>query len=275
MPTVEQAFQDYLAGLGLSGDRVKAARERRNRFKDFIKKEVRVNGVLWGGSFRRGTCTGPLERAKLHVVLSPIYYYECQKNSRKLLNFLRGSLTGEYGSSAKGRGGQVITVRFPDPPHLDLVPSIKLSGGDLIIPNGLGGWIKSNPHKEEQIFNEKEGASGGVFKGMAKLIKAWNRQIGMPFNPYFLELLVYYRVNDFNKTHAEHLNSLFRGKILFLPEFLSCPAVREPVSLGNLSEVRQKIEDAYNVSGRALNERDDDKAISLWKMLLGEKFGGE
>lgn len=273
MPDVEQAFQSFLAGMNLSGHHVNAALERGSRLKEFVKTEIKVSGVFWGGSFRRGTSVGPLSRAKLHVVLNPKYFYEYQKNSRKLLNFLKNRLSREYENLLTGREGQVVTVKFPDLPYLEVIPSIKLSEGNFIIPNGIGGWIKTNPARQEALFKDKEEASGGQFKNLVKIMKAWNIQAGRPFNPYFLELLVYYRANDFTRTYGEYLNSLFLSKILFLPEFLSCPAVREPVSLGDLAGVRQKIEDAYSISSRALNERDDESAIQIWRSLLGEKFG--
>lgn len=273
MPDVEQAFQNFLAGLNLSAHHVNAAMERGGLLKDFVKKDIKANGVFWGGSFRRGTCVGPLTSIKLHIVVNPKYFYEYQKNSRKLLNFLKSRLSLEYESVRPGREGQVVTVKFTGPPDMEVIPSIKLSDGNFIIPNGIGGWIKTNPARQEALFKVKEEASGGQFKNLAKMIKIWNIQAGSPFNPYFLDLLVYYRVNDFSRTYGEYLNSLFLSKILFLPEFLSCPAVREPVSLGDLEGVRRKIDDAYSISSRALDERDGASAILLWRSLLGEKFG--
>jgi len=273
MPTVEQAFQQFVEGFKIPGDYEDLASERSEQLKHFLKKEIGVNEVFWGGSYRRGTSMD-LDSIKLHVVLSPKYFYNCQKNSRKMLNFLRTTMSGEYANIKPGKSGQVLTVKFSGRPHLDLIPSLKLTNGNFLIPNGIGGWFKSNPATQQTIFDGKEGDSSGKFKNLVKTIKVWNNNLGMPFNSYFLELLTYYRANDFSKSYADLVISLFYSMILFLPEFLSCPAVKAPVSLGDPAGVYERIEEAHGISSRALNEKDSHKAIALWKTLLGEGFGG-
>lgn len=273
MPAEEQAFQHFLKGLELPGDHVRAVKERNSLIKGLIKNEIKISGLFWGGSYRRGTYAGSQDSIKLHAVISPKYFYECQKNSRKLLNFVKHRLTSDQLDIQAGRGGQVLTVRFSPPPDIDLVPSIKLSNGNYMVANGIGGWLKTNPARQEELFNTKEGSSGDRFKSLVKLIKAWNRNIGGPFNSYFLELLIYYRVNEFSKTFAELVNSVFWSMTVFLPEFLSCPAVREPVSLGELKAAAERAEDAYSLSYRALNEGSSEKAVELWKAILGDNFG--
>lgn len=273
MPAEEQAFQDFLKNLELPRSYAGLVRERGILIKDQIKKEIKIGGVFWGGAYRRGTYSGSQDGVKLHVVMSPKYFYECQKNSRKLLAFLRQRLASDLPDIIIGKGGQVLTVKFPSPPDIDLVPSIKLSNGNYMVSNGIGGWLKTNPARQEELFNTREEASDGRFKGLARLIKAWNRHIGGPFNPYFLELLIYYRVNDFAKTYAELMNSVFWSMTVFLPEFLSCPAVREPVSLGELDVSGQRAEEANNISHRALHESSSEKSRALWKSILGDDFG--
>lgn len=274
MPALELAFQKFLAGLDLPREQADAARERGRQVNDFLKRELKAGGVLWGGSFRRGTYLGFSGGGiKLHVVVNPKYYYECQKNSRKLLNLLRHRLAGEYAETGMIRDGQALALKFPTPPDIHLVPSIRLSDGNLMVPNGIGGWYKTNPARQEKVFNSREESSGGEFKSLVKIIKAWNIHIHRLFTPYYLELLVYYRVSDSRRTYGEYLASLFRSMRVFLPEFLSCPAVRDPVSLGDLEGVRPRIEEAFDLSERALGEKDPGAAAELWKCLLGGKFG--
>ncbi|MFZ5642230.1 MAG: SMODS domain-containing nucleotidyltransferase [Bacillota bacterium] len=273
MPAEEQAFLDYLYGLELPVENVSDLKERSSRLKAELKSEIKISGAFWGGSYRRGTSLGSQDCISLHVVLSPKYFYECQKNSRKLLNYVRSRIDGDKFNINTAKGGQVLKVNFFSPPHLYLIPSIKLSSGKYLAPNGIGGWIKTNPLRLEELFNIKEELSGGKFKGLVKLLKSWNRHVGAPFNSYFLELLVYYRVNDFSKPYAELFNSVFWSMTVFLPEFLSCPAVREPVSLGELEGAGLRVEDAHNTAYKALSEKDSVKAVELWRSLLGNDFG--
>lgn len=272
MPGVERDFQLFLEGLRVPENFVQTADERREALRGFLKKEIKVNLVCPGGSYRRGTGLFPVDSIKLHIVLSPKYYYECQKNSRKVLNFLRNVLAAKHSNARIGRDGQAVTVPFPERPAIDLLPSLKLSSGNFIVPNGIGGWFKVNPGRQENIFNKKEEESSGKFKNLVRIIKAWNKNIGRPFNSYFLDLLAYYRANDFSVGYGQLANSLFRSMMLFLPEFLSCPAVKAPISLGDMSNINRLIESASDLSGSALSETNHQRAIALWRSLLGDGF---
>jgi len=272
LPNMEKAFQDFAASLEMPGEGLKAALEKSEQVSEWIKSKLKVNGTFPGGSYRRGTGM-PLDSLKLHLVLSQKYYYDCKENSIKLLMFLKNRLPGEFGDTLIGKSGQVVRIKTPTEINLDLVPSIKLTKGGYLTPNGHGGWFKTNPDREEAIFENKEEASSGRFKKLAKIMKAWNLYVDMPFNPYFLELVVYYRVNDFAKLYAELVHSLFASMRLFLPEFLNCPAVGEVISSGASAGVRQEVvEEAYRLTSRAMSEIDGEKAVLIWQSLLGEGF---
>lgn len=273
MPNVEKAFQNFSASLELPGERLKAALERSEQVTDWIKRKLKVTGTFLGGSYRRGTGM-PLDSLKLHLVLSPKYFFDCRENSTKLLNFLRNRLSEDYGDTIIGEGGLVVKIKTTSAVDLDLIPSIRLTKGGVLAPNGHGGWFKTNPNREETIFKNKDEISSGKFIKLAKIMKAWNLHTGRPFNPYYLELVVYYRVNDFAKPYAELVHSLFASMRLFLPEFLNCPAVGEVISAGAQAGVRQKVvEEAYSLTSKAVSERDGEKAVLIWKSLFGESFG--
>lgn len=272
MRDVEQAFENFLAGLQVPESFHRTALERSGILRDFVKKEIKTGKVFWGGSYGRGTVVFPLDRVKLHIVLSPKYYYEFQKNSRKMLSFLKAVVAGGYPNVRIGREGHAVTVPFSGRPDIELVPTLKLSSGNYLMPNGIGGWFKANPARQEALLNKKEEESSGKFKNLIKIMKAWNDNIGRPFNTYFIELLAYYRANDFSGGYGHLVNSMFKGMTLFLPEFLSCPAVKAPISLGDLSEISKLVENAHDLSGRALAEETSGKAVILWRTLLGDRF---
>lgn len=272
MPDVEQAFMVFLDGMRVPDSFVYKTAERSESLRDFLKREVRINKVFPGGSYRRGTCVLPFNSVKLHVVLNPKHYYECRKNSRKVMSFLKAVLAGGYSNVHIGREGQTVTIPFSDSPGIDLAPSLKLSTGNYLVPNGIGGWFKANPARQEAIFNSKEEESNGKFKNLIKIIKTWNLNAGRPFNSYFLELLAYYRANDFAVGYGRMVNSLFRGMTIFLPEFLSCPVVKAPISVGDISVTDKLAENARDVSDSALGRTGGEEAVMLWKSLLGDRF---
>lgn len=274
MPNIEKAFQAFAAGLEIPGGALKAALEKSEQVAQWGRRKLKITGTFTGGPYRRGTDV-PQDNLVFHLVLSPKYFYDCKENSTKLLNFLRNRLTEEYrDTTISVKGGLAIKIKLDPGGALDLVPSIRLNKGGYLVPNGHGGWSRTNPSREEILFKNKDEKAGGRFCKLAKIIKAWNLHSGGTFNPYYLELLVYYRVNDFNKPYAELVHSLLASKRLFLPEFLNCPAVGEGVSSGVLTGTGRKVvEEAYNITGRAVDEKDTERAMAAWKSLLGDKYG--
>ncbi|NPV72844.1 MAG: hypothetical protein HPY89_03410 [Pelotomaculum sp.] len=87
-------------------------------------------------------------------------------------------------------------------------------------------------------------------------------------------MMVYYRVNDFSRAYADLFYSVLGSMRIFCPEFLSCPAAGEVVSSGVPEAVRRRVvEEACSLAGKALGEKDGEKAVIIWKSLLGDRFG--
>lgn len=272
--SVEKAFQYFADSLVLPGEHLKAAIEKSNRVGEWAKRKIKSNGSFFGGSYRRGTIL-PQESLKFHILLGQKHFFDCNENSTKLLFFLKKRLTEDFSSPTVSEGGMVVRLKSTTAVDLDLVPTIKLSRGGYLAPNGQGGWYKTNPGKEEIIFKRKEELSSGRFLKLVKIMKAWNLHAGLPFNVYFLELLAYYRVNDFIKPYAELVHSLFASMRLFLPEFLNCPAIGEVVSSGSNSAARQKVlGEACGLSAKAVSENNPEKALLIWKSMMGDSFRG-
>lgn len=274
MPNIiEEAFQDFAKNLVLPGDCLTAAVEKSQQVSEWAKRKVKSFGSFFGGSYRRGTDI-PQESLKLHLLLSQKHFFDSDENSTKLLYFLKRRLSEDCFKSVINEGGTVLRLNSPPAAALDLLPTLKLSRGGYLVPNGHGGWHKTNPGKEETLFKKKEEVSAGRFLKLAKIMKTWNVNAGQPFDAYFLELLIYYRVNDFSKPYPDLVHSLYVSMRLFLPEFLNCPAAGEVVSSGAGMGVRQTVLcEAEKLAAMAIKEREIEKALELWQSLLGGCIG--
>lgn len=270
--TIEEAFLNFIAGLELTEQSLEPALAKSQQLIEVARSELKIRGAFYGGPYRRGT--GIIsDKLRLQLVLGSKYYYEFRENSTKLLYFLKNRLP-ELAEHTLLNGEHIVFRNQSPGIDLELVPSIKLKSFGYLSPNGLGGWYKINPDKEESLFKAKDEASSGRFLQLIKIIKAWDIFAARPFDPYYLELLVYYRVNDFTKTYAELVHSLFASMRMFLPEFLNCPAADEVISCGAPEGIRKPVvEKAFSVSGKAINECEIEKSSILWRTLLGAKFG--
>lgn len=270
--TIEEAFLNLIARLELTEQSLEPALAKGRRLVKLARRELKVTGVVFGGPCRRGTGVVS-DRIRLQLVLGSKYYYDFRENSTKLLYFLKNRLP-ESAEKSLLHGDRIIVKVDSPGADLELVPSIKLKPAGYLSPNGLGSWYKTNPDKEAELFKAKDEASSGKFLKLVKVIKAWNLIAEKSFDPYYLELLIYYRVNDFNKTYAELVHSLFTSMQMFLPEFLNCPAADEVISCGLPERLRkQVVEKAVGVTGKAVVEWDPRMSLILWKILFGPDFG--
>ncbi len=270
---IDEVFQDFTKHLILPGEHLQLALEKSQQVSDWVRQKFKSSGSFIGGTYRRGTDM-PNDSLKIHLLLSRSYFYDCGENSTKLLFFLKKKLSEDYCNPVIDCGGTVIKLVSTPAPDLDLIPTIRLSKGGYLVPNGYGGWCKSDAAREETVFKKKDKVSGGRFLRLVKIIKAWNIMAGLPFDAYFLELMVYYRVNDYSKRYPDLVYSLFVSMRLFMPDFLSCPAVGEVISSGVGSDVRQlKLQKAESLAAKTFEETDQEKALKIWQELLGEDFG--
>lgn len=271
--SVEKAFEQFAAGLTLPAAQLKVAMGKSDQVNEWARRRLKASGSFFGGSFRRGTAL-PQESLKFYLLLSQRHFFDSNENSLKMLFFLKKRLTEYFSPVVISEGGMFARLSSADAVDLDLAPAIKLSRDGYLSPNGQGGWFKTNPRQEEIIFKKKEDLSSRRFLNLAKIIKVWSLRAGLPLNSYFLELLVYYRVNDYMKPYAELVHSLLMSMRLFLPEFLNCPAVGEVISSGANSTAVQKIlDEVLGIASGALHENDPGRAILLWREILGDGFG--
>lgn len=72
----------------------------------------------------------------------------------------------------------------------DCIPSIELSNGDLIIPNGMGGIKKISPTLEEKALSKLNKKQNGKITKLIVLMKYWNFNWGKSIEGYLVERLV-------------------------------------------------------------------------------------
>lgn len=72
----------------------------------------------------------------------------------------------------------------------DCIPAIEFPNGYLVIPNGIGGTKKVNPHLEEQALSKLNRMQDGKIIKLILLIKYWNFTWGKSLKGYLIERLV-------------------------------------------------------------------------------------
>jgi hypothetical protein len=100
--------------------------------------------------------------------------------------------------------GQAVTVQMTqganavsDGLGYDIVPCFSLSSrqqgelGFYLMPDGHGGWIRTNPRYDSFMADLLQKEHNGLFRKVVKLLKYWNaEQLNSKLNSYFIELTI-------------------------------------------------------------------------------------
>ena len=95
-------------------------------------------------------------------------------NSTRLLNKFKNALINisHYESANIHRRQQAITLKLSSYEwNFDLVPCFHTTSGVYLIPNGKGGWMKTNPEKDQELVTSINKKHNGNFLELVRLVK--------------------------------------------------------------------------------------------------------
>ncbi|WP_118789295.1 SMODS domain-containing nucleotidyltransferase [Haemophilus haemolyticus] len=209
-------------------------------------------------------------------------------NSTKLLNKFKSALTNisHYENADIHRKQQAITLKLSSYKwNFDLVPCFHTTSGVYLIPNGNGGWMKTNPEKDQELVTSINKKHNGNFLELVRLVKYWNSKAfdrKANIKPsYLLEVMLanYYSSREdlydiefeFEFEFEQSLNYLRTG---------IWNIVNDPKNIeGNLNHL--SYEEKINLTSRINNDLkniEDAKKVSAeqsfeyWKKVLGNEF---
>jgi hypothetical protein len=76
----------------------------------------------------------------------------------------------------------------------DIVPCFLLKPTDgsdwfYLVPNGIGGWMHSNPRNDTRICSDLQDYHHGTYRQAVRLLKYWNKyEFANRFQSYYIEL---------------------------------------------------------------------------------------
>lgn len=242
-------------------------------------------------------CSGdPWDNIRIYANMDDPAQKECVNsngtlNSTKVANKFKKKLEGvrEYARSDIRRNGEAVVLNLKSKVwSFDIVPCFhtvtESSGRDYyLIPNGNGGWKKTDPRKDrERITSANQDKSGRLLE-LIRLVKKWNKVKNAQTIPsYLLEtMLVNYAESvtelnpciDFRFTDAlKYIADNILGSVYDMKEIQG--------NINNLS-----FSDRFTLQGKAWtdygkaceaweHERDKNQkqAIKKWGEIFGSDF---
>ncbi|ULH15485.1 hypothetical protein MF271_16470 [Deinococcus sp. KNUC1210] len=126
-------------------------------------------------------------------------------NSTVVLNEIRARLQRihQYQNSSIARSGVAVVLNLTSSPWVfDIVPALEVQNDSghtdyFAIPDGRGGWQKTDPRADARQLSEMNQWSGGRLLRLIRLVKFWNARQGHPVRSHHLEVLCVQALRSF------------------------------------------------------------------------------
>lgn len=205
-------------------------------------------------------------------------------NSTKLLNKFKSALTNisHYENADIHRKQQAITLKLSSYEwNFDLVPCFHTTSGVYLISNGNGGWMKTNPEKDQELVTSINKKHNGNFLELVRLVKYWNskafdRKANIE-SSYLLEVMLanYYS----SRESLSNIEYEFEQSLNYLRDNIR-NTVDDPKNIeGNLNHLSddEKTNLILRIDNDLKNIKDAKKvsmrqSFEYWKKVLGNKF---
>jgi hypothetical protein len=220
-------------------------------------------------------------------------------SSAKVVSEFARALRRHYPAETRiSSNGTCVTVRMThgetqdaDGLGYDVVPCFSLKPDDpnelefYLMPDGRGGWMKTNPKLDTDISDILQNFNRKFYRKVVKLIKYWNQvQLDAAFSSYYLEFAIC-RLFLARKSSNQLIASVSEGLALGFESLLTAyksgdqtswivgaPPIQSPgltdIQLGILDLVQSRAELAWNYE-QANREAD---ALRHWNMVFGQAF---
>jgi len=218
-------------------------------------------------------------------------------SSSKVVSEFAIALRRHYRAGTKvAPNGTCVTVRMThgetqnaDGLGYDVVPCFSLKPDDpselefYLMPDGRGGWMKTNPKLDTEISDILQAFNGKFYRKVVKLIKYWNKaQLSAVLSSYYVEFAICQTFLS-RKTTNQPIGSVAEGLVLGFKALLNAsrsgdqtswivgaPPIRRPnlsdlqISRLDLVQSRAGLAWDYERAGRVTD------ALKHWSLIFGQ-----
>jgi predicted nucleotidyltransferase len=195
MLTITEAFRKFRSGLELTQGEQDDASRRQQEIREVMAASFKIARDFLSGSYARWTKTKPLKDVDIFCVLhdDERATYRNNKAPGVLLDKVEKVLVEKYGRENVKRQRRSISVEFPIQEEegrvmsFDVVPAFtKSSHYEIPDERNPKGWTETDPEVHAEMATAANKAFSGEWKGMVRMLKAWNRENGSSVKPSFL-----------------------------------------------------------------------------------------
>jgi hypothetical protein len=247
----------------------------------YLGQYIKRFSTVLPGAFARRTMISPLAGSEIDMLV--LFNIEASRrfHPSDLIQKLLVTLLAKYPGTREEKLRQCIVVPVADF-VFHLRPGFLDDRNRYLLPSQfMDEWMEYDSLAYKTQFNKDDSAQLGKINRVVRLMKAWNRRVGRPFDGYFLEIMVWEQMRGRDSgSYAETLNILFKSAMaeaVFRKNDPACKGMHVDGlrDIQNLVDVLHKLKNGYLMTKAIIELEKDieyDDANLLWRRLFPDIF---
>lgn len=293
MISVQDAFKKFRSRLELNDREQRDASQRQKEIREVIDGAFSIETDFLTGSYKRWTKTKPLKDVDIFCVLGEEERHYREKTPEVLLTAVEDVLVKKYGRDNVSRQHRSVSVSFgvqevdgetnDQVMSFDVVPAFtKGDHYEIADTAQTSGWTETNPKIHENLAIEAQEAYDNEWKGLVRMMKAWNRKHNKPITPSFLIEVMALQIlyGGFGGDYRREMQSFFHTLANRIHEDWPDPAglgphVSNAMDKEQCDTARDILLQAEKQAAQAIRLETLGKtgeALRVWRELFGPLF---
>lgn len=290
MISVQDAFRKFKSNLELTQGEQDDASRRQQEIRGVMDEAFAIEHDFLTGSYARWTKTKPLQDVDIFCVLKDEERHYRDEPSSVILADVETVLVKKYGrEKVEPPVAFSVTVNFGVAEtdgkvmSFDVVPAFaKKDYYEVPNPLDSSGWTETNPRVHAEMAVAAHEAYSKEWKGLVRMMKAWNRHNGKPIIPSFLIEVMALQVlyGDFQGDFRYEMKSFFASLADRILERWADPAgfgpdVSDGMNDSQKRNAQQLLLSAQNSAAVAIQlemQGKQGEALQAWRVLFGSLF---
>jgi predicted nucleotidyltransferase len=280
MISVQDAFKKFKSNLEITQREQEDASRRQQEIRAVMNEAFAIEEDFLTGSYRRDTKTKPLKDVDIFCVFKEEERHYRDEPSLVILTEVETVLVKKYGRekveppvafSVTVNFGVTVTDGKTDDKVMsfDVVPAFaKKDYFEVPNPMDSAGWTATNPKIHYDLAVDANAAYSGEWKGMVRMMKAWNRQNDKPIDPSFLIEVMALQLlyGDFQGDYRYEMKSFFASLADRIYDRWSDPAGYGPDVSDGMNESQKR-------TAKELLQRGEKSAAAAIQLEVQGKQG--